>query len=107
MGTTTWRWEKEERGDPGAAVGNVGWPETAPDRRARAAALPREQGRAAGVGNAGNGVSVADGQDRGEVGPGGSGRGAREKERERWGGGGVLTCGPGWHSARRRGLNWI
>jgi hypothetical protein len=31
----------------------------------------------------GDGVSVTDGRDRGEAGPGGSGRGVRGKERER------------------------
>jgi hypothetical protein len=38
------------------------------------------------VGDTGDGVSVADGQDRGEAGPGGSGRGVIEEEREtgRW-----------------------
>jgi hypothetical protein len=34
------------------------------------------------MGDAGDGLSVTDGQDRGETGPGGSDRGAREKERE-------------------------
>jgi hypothetical protein len=41
--------------------------------------LPPEQGRAAGVGDAGDGVSTTDGRDRGEAGPGGTGRGVREK----------------------------
>jgi hypothetical protein len=35
------------------------------------------------MGDASDGLSVTDGQDRGETGPGGSDRGAREKERER------------------------
>jgi hypothetical protein len=59
------------------------------------------------MGDMGDGVSVTDGRDRGEAGPGGSGRGVRGKERERQGGGGVPTCGPEWHSAGRRGSNWI
>jgi hypothetical protein len=49
------------------------------DQRAWAALLPREQRRAAGMGNAGG---VADEQDRDEAGPGGSRQGVREKERE-------------------------
>jgi hypothetical protein len=80
----------------------------APDRRARSASLLREQGRAAGGGDKGDGVSAIDGRDRGEAGPGGSGRGAREKrERARLGVGGAPTCGPRRHSAGRRGSNWI
>jgi hypothetical protein len=51
------------------AVDSSGWPAMAPDRHAWAAC----------VGDAGDGVSVADGWDRGEAGPGGSGRGTREK----------------------------
>jgi hypothetical protein len=35
------------------------------------------------VGDAGDGVSMANGQDQGKAGLGGSGRGPREKERER------------------------
>jgi hypothetical protein len=46
------------------------------------AQLPREQGRAATVGDVATRVNVADELDRGEAGPGGSGRGVREKERE-------------------------
>jgi hypothetical protein len=45
--------EQRERGAPGAAVNSMGqrtWPATAPDRRARAAALWRGQGRATGHG---------------------------------------------------------
>jgi hypothetical protein len=42
---------------------------------------------------------VADGQDRGEAGHDSSGRGARESGKERPGGDGVLTGGPGQHSA--------
>jgi hypothetical protein len=63
------------------AVGNSPWP--------------------SGMGDAGDGLSVTDGQDRGETRPGGSDRGAREKERERWGGGGAPTCGTGRHSGGR------
>jgi hypothetical protein len=37
------------------------------------------------VGDTGDGVSVADGQDRGEAGLGGSDRGVREEDRERQG----------------------
>jgi hypothetical protein len=47
-----------------------------------------EQGRAAGMGDASDGVSATDGRDRGEVGLSDSGRGVREKrERDmhRWG----------------------
>jgi hypothetical protein len=33
--------------------------------------------------------------------------GVQERKRERQGIGGVPTCGPGWHSAGRRGSNWI
>jgi hypothetical protein len=40
-------------------------------------------------------------------GPVGSGRGAREKEREMQGGGGASTCWPERHSAGRRGSNLI
>jgi hypothetical protein len=49
----------------------------------------RQQGRAAGVGDAGNRVSTPDGRDRGEAGPDGSGWGVREKRESeigrRWG----------------------
>jgi hypothetical protein len=74
----------------------------APDHRARAAPLPHEQGRVAGVGDAGDGVSVTDGRDRGEA-----GTGVRGRKRERRGSGGAPSCGPGWHSAGRRSSNWI
>jgi hypothetical protein len=68
-------------GGAGAVVASLGRPRTAPDRQARAAPLPREQGMAAGVGDE---VSMTDGWDRGEAGPSGSNRGAREKrERDR------------------------
>jgi hypothetical protein len=61
------------------AVDSSGWPEMASDHWVRAASLPCEQVRAAGVGD---GVSVTDGLDWGEVGPGDNGWGARGKERE-------------------------
>jgi hypothetical protein len=60
-----------------AAVASSERPAMTLDRRARAAPLPREQGRAAGVANAGDGVSVTDGRDQGKTGPGRSGWGAR------------------------------
>jgi hypothetical protein len=74
-------------GGPGAAVSYSGRLAMALDHRARAAPLPREQKRAAGMGDAGDGVSATNGRDWGEVGPGGSGWGAREKresETGRW-----------------------
>jgi hypothetical protein len=40
--------EEEGRGGPGMVVGSAGRPATTPDRRAWAAALPREQGRGRG-----------------------------------------------------------
>jgi hypothetical protein len=50
VGTTMWRRRREEGGSV-TAVGNMGWLAMAPGRRARAAALPREQGKEAGVGD--------------------------------------------------------
>jgi hypothetical protein len=50
VGTTMWRRRREEGGSV-MAVGNMGWLAMAPGRRARAAALPREQGKEAGVGD--------------------------------------------------------
>jgi hypothetical protein len=44
--------------------------------------LPRKQGRAVAVGDAATWANMDDERDRGEAGPGGSGRGARGKERE-------------------------
>jgi hypothetical protein len=74
--------EGGEGAGPGMVVGSAGQPAMAPDHRAWAAPLPREQGRVAGVCDTGDEVSVADGRDRGKAGPGGCGRGVREKERE-------------------------
>jgi hypothetical protein len=39
-----------------------------PGRWSQVASLPREQGKAAGMGDAGEGARAADAQDRGEVG---------------------------------------
>jgi hypothetical protein len=53
-----WRREKEETGrggGAGAVVGSTGWSAMAPNRRARVASLPREQRRAAGVGDTSEG----------------------------------------------------
>jgi hypothetical protein len=51
--------------------------------------LLHEQGRAVGMSDAGEGVSMTDGRDRDEAGPGGSARGVREKRGSgtgcRWG----------------------
>jgi hypothetical protein len=63
---------RRRRGGPSMTVGSSGRLAMTRYNRARAAPLPREQRRAAGVGVAGDGVSVADGRDRGEAGPGGS-----------------------------------
>jgi hypothetical protein len=49
---------RRRRGGPDATVGCSGWPATDPDRRARAAPLPREQERATGVDDAGGRVSA-------------------------------------------------
>jgi hypothetical protein len=71
------------------------------------AQLPREQGRAATVGDVATRVNVADELDRGEARwqrPGCEGEGERVTRRSR---GGALTCGPGWHSVGRRGSNRI
>jgi hypothetical protein len=54
----------------------------APDWRVWAASLPREQRRAAGVGDAVMRAEEADEWDRDEAGPDVSGQGVREKERE-------------------------
>jgi hypothetical protein len=89
MGASAWRREKEERGGAGAVVGCSRWLAMAPDLQAWAAPLLREQRRAAGVGDADDGVSVTDGRDQGKAGPGCGGRGAREKRESetgrRWG----------------------
>jgi hypothetical protein len=74
---------------PSTTVGSLWWPTSAPDRRARVAPLPCEQGRVDGVGDVGDGVGVTDRRDRGEAGPGGSCRGVRKKRESatgrRWG----------------------
>jgi hypothetical protein len=98
VGVSEWRREKEERGGGlSTTVSSVGRPATALDHQARVASLPHERGRA----------NVADERDRGEAGPGGSGQGAREKERMRQGGSGPPTCGPRRHSVERCDSNRI
>jgi hypothetical protein len=82
VGASAWRREKEERGGPGAVVNTEVRAAMALDRRAWAAPLPCEQGRAAAVGNEVTRGNMADGQDWGKAGLNGSGQGAREKERE-------------------------
>jgi hypothetical protein len=81
-GASSWREKEGEKGGPGTAVGSTGWPAAAPNHRAWAAPLPREQGRAAGIGDTGEGMRVADTRDRCEAGPGVNG-GVRESEGER------------------------
>jgi hypothetical protein len=64
-----------------------GQPAMAPDRRAQAALLPCEQGRATGVSDTGEGTPVADAWDQGEVGPGfnvGVWERAKRREAGRW-----------------------
>jgi hypothetical protein len=63
-GAFTWRRKKEDMGSC---------------RGGRQLRVANNGPRPSGVGDAGDGVSVADGWDRGEAGPGGSGRGTREK----------------------------
>jgi hypothetical protein len=89
--------EGGEGGGLSTTVSSVGRPATALDHQARVASLPHERGRA----------NVADERDRGEAGPGGSGQGAREKERMRQGGSGPPTCGPRRHSVERCDSNRI
>jgi hypothetical protein len=74
--------EGGEGGWHGGRQCGAGRSAVAPDRRVRAASLPRKQGRAVVVGDAATWANMADERDRGEAGPGGSGRGARGKERE-------------------------
>jgi hypothetical protein len=53
-----------------------------------------------------HGVGVTDTRDQGEAVPGGSDRGVKERKKEREAGWqGAPTCGPGRHSAGRRGSN--
>jgi hypothetical protein len=73
-------------------VGSSGRPAAAPDHRARATLLPREQGRTMGVGD---GVSATDGWERGEAGPDDSGQGAREKRERHRVSVGCRHAGPG------------
>jgi hypothetical protein len=82
---------RERERAPGTAVGNVRrmtWPAMAPGRRARAAALLRKLGRAAGRGRRG---AAADRWGRAATGPGG----------QRWGVGGREKT----EAARRRGTD--
>jgi hypothetical protein len=96
-------------GGRGVVVCSLGRPTTTPDRRAWVAPLPCKQGRATGVGDAGDGVSVTDGRDRGEArrGPVVAAGVRGRRERARQGIGGALTCWPGRHSADQRGSNQI
>jgi hypothetical protein len=73
---------RRREGRPGIAIGSTGRPTTSPDRQVRATSSPREQRWAAGVGDTVTRAKVADVRDQGEAGLGGSGQGAREKERE-------------------------
>jgi hypothetical protein len=47
---------RRRRGGPWRGGGQLGWPTMAPDHQVWAVTLPREQGRAARVGDAGDGV---------------------------------------------------
>jgi hypothetical protein len=70
VGVSAWRREKEEMG-AGMAVGSVGW------RRCR-----MNRGGASAVGDTATQANAADERVWVETGPGGSGQGARETERE-------------------------
>jgi hypothetical protein len=72
-GPSAWREKEGEKGGAGMAVGSVGWLAAAPGRWVQVVQLPNEQGRAAGVGYAGEGTRAADARDWGEAGPGVSG----------------------------------
>jgi hypothetical protein len=81
------------------AVDSARPPAWAPGRWARVAPLPRELGRAAGVGDGGEGAQATDARDRGEMGDPMLAAGCG---RERPDGDGLPTGGPG-----RRGSNRI
>jgi hypothetical protein len=100
---------EEEKKEMGAYCGSRqrGAAGNAPNQRAWAAPLPREQSWATSVDDEATRVNRADERDRGDTGPGVSG-GVPEGERKvGQRGGGALTCGPGQHSAGRRGLNLV
>jgi hypothetical protein len=82
LGPSAWREKEGEKGGPGTAVSSTGWLATALGRRARVVPLPSEQGRAAGVGDAGEGTRAADVQDREEAGAGVN-NGVRERVKRR------------------------
>jgi hypothetical protein len=84
--------EEEGRGGPGMVVGSAGRPATTPDRRAWAAALPREQGRGRGWATQCGRLTRRLERDGDPVSVTGHGR-------ERPGGDGAPTGGPGQHSA--------
>jgi hypothetical protein len=108
VGASAWRMENEgEKGGPGVAVGNAGRSAAGLGHRARAAPLSREQGRAVGMGDAGEGAWAADAWDRGEMGDPVSAAGCRKSGRERPGGDGAPIGGPERHSARWCGSNRI
>jgi hypothetical protein len=78
-GTSAWRREKEERG-PWNCSGQLGAGGNGPQQLSAGGAIVAKTGEGGGCGRPG--ASVTDRRDRGEAVPGGSGWGAREKERE-------------------------
>jgi hypothetical protein len=66
-----------------------------PDQWAQVVLLPSEQRRATGMDDVATRANAANERNRGEAGPGVSGRGAGESGKKRSGGDGALTGGPG------------